>query len=87
MKFTALNKRIIARDAVSYTPADNELYIPEAAKNAPNEAVVESIGSAVEDVKVGDHIVYEPQLVKKAQLEGEEYLIINEEDILAKVEQ
>lgn len=85
MKFTALNKRIIARETVSREDTSG-MYIPKAAQEAPTEATVESVGSAVQDIKIGDHIVYEPTLAKKTQLKGVEYLIINEEDVLAKVE-
>ena len=87
MKLISLNKRVIAQDSVT-KESETELYIPDSAKfGAPVEAVVTSVGKLVEDVKVGDHIVYDQSLAKKVPLEGKEYLIINEEDILAKVEE
>lgn len=85
MKFTPLNKRIIAQVVVKVQNTEG-LYIPEAAQQAPTAAEVQSVGSQVTDVKAGDYIVYEPATAKTVFLEGNEYLIINEEDILAKVE-
>lgn len=82
MKLIALNKRVIAK--VTKVEED-DMFIPDSAKGQSNEAVVESVGSEVKEVQAGDHIIYQPELANKSSIQGEAYLIIDEEDILAKV--
>lgn len=77
---------VVAKKSVSTEDDMKGMYIPDAAKNAPTEAVVEEVGGLVKDIKRGDHIIYEDHLTKKTYIEGVEYLIIKAEDILAKVE-
>lgn len=84
MKLIALNKRVIAK-VTEVKPDENAMFIPDAAQPQSNEAVIESVGSAVTDVQIGDHIIYQPELANKSSIQGTEYLIIDEEDILAKV--
>lgn len=59
------------------------LYLPDSAKEKSSVAVVKAIGSDVKDVKVGDKIVYKEYTTTELKIDGVEYLIVKEEDVLA----
>lgn len=59
------------------------LYLPDAAKEKPVVAKVVAVGKDVKEVKVGDKVVYKEYSVTELKVDGEEYLIIKEEDVLA----
>lgn len=63
---------------------ESGIYLPETInKERPGEGVVEAVGD-VEDVKVGDRVLF----VKHGhyELKGEDKIIINIEDVLARIE-
>ena len=53
------------------------------AKEKPAYAVVESIGPEVKSVKKGDKIVYKEYSTTELSVEGKDYIILKEEDVLA----
>ena len=53
------------------------------AKEKPAYAVVESVGPEVKTVKKGDKIVYKEFSTTEIKLDGEDYIILKEEDVLA----
>ena len=83
-KIRPVGERVIVKpiEAVSKTPSG--LYIPETAKEKPNEGEVIAMGK-LEDVelKIGDKILYGKYAGTKIELDGEEYLILEKNDILA----
>ena len=50
-----------------------------------NSAVVESTGPGVKTLKKGDRIVYKDYSATEVKINGTEYLIIKEEDVLATI--
>ena len=55
------------------------------AKEKPAYAVVESVGPEVKEIKKGDKIVYKEYSTTEIKMDGEEYIIVKEEDVLATV--
>lgn len=53
------------------------------AKEKPAYAVVESVGPEVKNVKKGDKIVYKEYSVTNIKVDDVDYIIVNEEDVLA----
>ncbi len=53
------------------------------AKEKPAYAVVESVGPEVKTVKKGDKIIYKEFSATEIKLDGENYIILKEEDVLA----
>jgi chaperonin GroES len=70
------------------------LYIPDTAKEKPQEGKVIAVGSGRYedgklvplDVKVGDKVLYGKYSGTEIKHEGKEYLIVRESDILAVVD-
>ena len=53
------------------------------AKEKPAYAVVESVGPDVKTVKKGDKIVYKEYSTTELKVDGTDYIILKEEDVLA----
>ena len=54
-------------------------------KEKPAYAVVEAVGPEVSGVKKGDKIIYKEYSTTEVKMEGKEYIILKEEDVLATV--
>jgi chaperonin GroES len=61
------------------------LYLPDAAKEKPSEAKVVAVGPDIKNVAVGDRVLFKEYMMANFTVHDTEYLIINEEDILATV--
>ncbi len=62
------------------------IIIPETAKERPQKGKVEAIGSEVEDVKVGDIIMFKTYAPDNIKIEGKEYGILKFEDVMGIIE-
>lgn len=54
-------------------------------KKTPEKGEVLAIGEEVENVKVGDRVIFIKYSPNEVTVEEEEYLIINEDDIIATI--
>lgn len=82
---TPLADRVVAVKEEAQTKTASGLYLPDNAKEKTVVAVVKAVGPDVKDIKVKDRIVYKEYSVTELKVEGMEYLIVKEEDVLAKV--
>jgi chaperonin GroES len=82
IKFKPLKDRAFVSYSEEAEKTSGGLYIPEAAKEKPQKGKIEAIGSEVKDIKVGDTILFDKYSGSKINIEGNDYLIIKEEDIL-----
>lgn len=80
-----LADRVVAVREVAATQTASGIYLPETAKEKPTLANVIATGTDVKEVKVGDRIVYKEYSTTELKIDGTEYLIVKEEDILATV--
>lgn len=80
-----LAARVVAVREVAKTQTASGLYLPESAKEQPAVVVIQAIGPDVKHLKVGDRIVYKDYAPTNLSIDGTDYLIINEEDVLATV--
>ena len=90
-----LSDRILVKRVESETKTKGGLYIPDSAKEKPVEATVIAVGNGKVledgtvrklDVKVGDRVLFGKYSGTEVKLEGEERLIVREDDILAVLE-
>ncbi len=80
-----LADRVVAvRDAVQ-TQTASGIYLPDNAKEKPVLAKVVAIGPDVKNIKVGAKIVYKEYSTTELKIDGTEYLIVKEEDVLATI--
>lgn len=62
------------------------LYLPETAKEKPQEGVVVSAGINAVYVRVGDTVLFGKYSGNEIEIDEQEYLILKEEEILAIIE-
>lgn len=82
IKFKPLKDRVFVSYSEETEKSAGGIYIPEAAKEKPQKGKVEAIGGEVKDLKVGDLILFDKYSGSKINIEGTDYLIVKEEDIL-----
>jgi len=80
-----LADRVVAVREEAQTKTASGLYLPDNAKEKPSLAKVEAIGPDVKGIKIGDRIIYKEYSTTELKIDGTEYLIVKEEDILATV--
>ncbi|OYX41511.1 molecular chaperone GroES [Candidatus Saccharibacteria bacterium 32-49-12] len=80
-----LADRVVAVREEAKTQTASGIYLPDNAKEKPVLAEVKAVGKDVENVKIGDKIIYKEYSTTELKIDGTEYLIVKEEDILATV--
>ena len=84
---TPLADRIVAVREEAKTQTASGIYLPDSSKEKPVIAEVKAVGSDVKNVKVSDKIIYKEYSTTELKIDGVEYLIVKEEDVLATVKQ
>jgi chaperonin GroES len=82
---TPLADRVVAVKEAAQTKTASGLFLPDNAKEKSQVAVVDAVGPDVKTLKKGDRIVYKEYSVTELKVAGVEYLIVKEEDVLAKL--
>jgi chaperonin GroES len=95
MKIRPLQDRVIVKRIAEEEKTKGGIIIPDTAKEKPQEGKVVAVGKGkVSDdgtlipmqVKVGDRILFGKYSGSEIKLNGEEHLIMREEDILGVIE-
>ena len=82
MNFKPLGKRVLVERTEVEEKTASGIILVDSAKEKPNTAVVKSIGGDVTELKVGDTIVFEQYRGTEFTLEGEDYLVLELENII-----
>ncbi len=95
MKVRPLHDRIIVKRVEEEEKTKSGIIIPDTAKEKPQEGEVVAVGNGKilengqkvpMDVKVGDRVIFGKYAGNEIKIDGEEYLIMREEDILGILE-
>jgi chaperonin GroES len=95
MKIRPLQDRVLVRRIAEEEKTKGGIIIPDTAKEKPQEGKVVAAGKGKVsdagkltplDVKVGDKILFGKYSGTEIKIDGEEHLIMREEDILGVVE-
>ena len=82
-----LADRVVVEPAAAETKTESGIIIPDSAKEKPQEGVVVAVGAGKKDepltVKIGDKVLYGKYSGTELKLNGKDYLIMRESDILA----
>lgn len=76
---------IVAQTEEAETKTASGLYIPGGAQEKPKVAKVVAVGTATQQIKVGDRIIYKSYANTDVKVGTEDYLLVKEEDVLATV--
>lgn len=84
-KIVPLTDRVVAMRLEAESKTASGLYLPDKAQEKPKMAKVVAVGPDVKGVKNGDTIIYEEYSGANVKVDGEEFVIVKEEKILAKL--
>jgi chaperonin GroES len=95
MKVKPLNDRVLVKRTEELTVTKGGILIPDTAKEKPIEGKIVAVGPGkmseqgqrmTLQVKAGDKVLFGKYSGTEIKVEGEEYLMMREEDILAIIE-
>jgi chaperonin GroES len=95
MNLRPLQDRIIVKRVEEETKTAGGLFIPETAKEKPQRGEIVAVGNGKKteegkvlplDVKVGDIVLFGKYAGTEVRVDGTDYLMMREDDILAVVE-
>ena len=87
MNLKPINGHILVKSVGGQEITPGGIYIPDTAKEKLNEAEIIAIAKdATDEVVVGDRVIYKEFGGTEIKLEGEDYIIITVDDLLAKYE-
>ena len=91
MKFRPLHDRVLVESLDSEEKTSGGIIIPDTAKEKPQEGKVIAVGPGSKndagklaplDVKVGDHVLFGKWSGTEVKIDGKEYSIMKESDIM-----
>ena len=93
VNLTPLHDRVIVKRIEEMETTRGGIIIPDTAKEKPQEGEIIAVGAGKRekgeriplDVKPGDRVLFGKYAGNEIKIDGEEYLILKEEDILAKL--
>ena len=92
LKIRPLNDKIVVKRVEAETKTKGGIVLPDTAKEKPKEGVVVSLGSgklldngerAKFQVKEKDRVIFSSYAGTEVKVEGEELLVLSEDDVLA----
>jgi chaperonin GroES len=95
MKFRPLHDRVVVRRIESEGKTAGGIIIPDTAQEKPQEGEIIAVGPGGRDeagklipldVKVGDRILFGKWSGTEVKLDGQEYLIMKESDVMGVIE-
>ncbi len=96
MNINPLGERIVIKVLESEEKTKSGILIPDTAKEKPQMGEVKAVGSGkvlengqkvALEVKVGDKVLFAKYAGTEVKLDGEEYMVLKESDVLAIVNQ
>lgn len=91
MKFRPLQDRVVVQRIESLEKTKGGIIIPDTAKEKPQEGLIVAVGPGVRDdsgklnpleVQVGQKVLFGKWSGVEAKIDGEDYLIMKESDII-----
>lgn len=76
---------VVVQQDQAQTKTASGLYLPTQAQEKPKLATVVAVGKEVKEVKVGDKVVYGGYSNVDVKQDGNDYIVIKEENIYATV--
>lgn len=80
--FQPLGDRVLVTYTEELERTAGGIYVPDTAKEKPQRGTVQAIGKKVENVKVGDQVLFDKYSGSRLKIDDEDCLILKEEDIL-----
>lgn len=95
-KLKPMNDKVLIQKEDAREQSEGGIYLPTASQEKPTEGLIVAAGPGVLNekgerkplqVKAGDKVLYSKYSGTEIKIEGKEYIIVSEKDILAVVEE
>ena len=94
MKLVPLGDRVVLKQLVAEETTKSGIVLPRQTKEKPQEAEVVAVGPGIlpdgkeikMSVKAGDKVIYTKYAGTEVKMDGEEFILVKQSDILAIVE-
>ena len=90
MKLVPLGDRVVLKQFEAEEKTKSGIILTSQAQEKPQEEEVIAVGPGTEEVKMevkaGDKVIYSKYAGTEVKLDGEEYIVVKQSDILAIVE-
>lgn len=80
-----LGDRVVAIRVEAKSQTASGIYLPDSSREKSSVAKVEAVGPSVKSLKKGDQIIYKEYSTTELTIDGREYLVVKEEDVLATI--
>lgn len=81
MNFQPLGNRVLVERVEEATTTASGIIIPDNAKEKPSQGKIVAIGSDVEEIEVGNVVVFGKYVGNELSIDGTEYLIIEADEL------
>lgn len=82
-----LADRVLIEPTAAETQTASGIIIPDTAKEKPQKGIVVAVGNGKKDepltLQIGDTVLYEKYAGTNLKLEGKDYLILREHEVIA----
>jgi len=79
---------VVVQADVAEKKTASGLYLPDSAKEKPKTAKVVAVGDGINDVKVGDRIIYKNEYeATTVKVKDEEYILVFFKNVIATVKE
>jgi chaperonin GroES len=94
MQLKPLGDRVVLKKQEAEEKTQSGIILPDSAKEKPQAAIVVAVGPGKEEdgkvtamqVSEGDKVIYSKYSGTEVKIDDEEYVIVSQNDIIAKVE-
>ena len=89
MKLEPLGERVLIKILQQASQTQSGIYLPESAKEKPQEGEVVALGPEIDEddvpLAIGDIVMYPKYTGTEIKIDGDDHLIMDAGDILAKI--
>jgi len=85
MKLQPMHGRVLVERLEAKDMTQGGIYIPDTAKEKLQEGEIIAVAKdATDEVAVGDHVIYREFAGTDVKVEGKDYILLTDDDLLAK---
>ena len=85
MNVQPLNEHVLLKPVEAAAKTAGGLYLPETAKEAPDEGTIEALpAEGADELAIGDRVIFKKYAGEKLTIDGSEFKLIQTGDLLAK---
>lgn len=85
MNLQPLNEHVLLKPTEAAEKTAGGLYLPETAKEAPDEGTIEALPpEGGDELAIGDRVIYKKYAGEKLNIDGIAYKLVQTADLLAK---